>query len=406
MTVSSPNHAQRRPQVIVICDKTDELTGVIDIVEAHTEAYRTVFHWEETAELIVEANPAIIIMAKNDVASSIETYTELSKQGLLNYPHKNILLCENKESGIAFKCCMKDIFSDYFVHKPMYENYRFRMILHNALSEVSGSNKSAQLQEAHFGKIDDKLRGLIDEVAQHRAKSAENFAQTRDQIAQQQGHNDVQRQMFDQLKEQHINPLMEQLEHQLTASVELLKSQLKDKQVSLAELSALLTEKRVPRSVVAAQTQSGTPSLDVHEPTPTQSQPPEPEVTRKMRILVVEDNEIYREMLLKILREEDHVTEYATTGLEAIKLLRKKKFDMVFMDLFMPELDGYNTTRNIRTFKHCKKLPIIALSTNRNKELIRKWASLGLTGYITKPSTKLAILKAIDKVQNSNNPVH
>ncbi|WP_194867065.1 response regulator [Pseudoalteromonas sp. PPB1] len=406
MTVSSPNHAQRRPQVIVICDKTDELTGVIDIVEAHTEAYRTVFHWEETAELIVEANPAIIIMAKNDVASSIETYTELSKQGLLNYPHKNILLCENKESGIAFKCCMKDIFSDYFVHKPMYENYRFRMILHNTLSEVSGSNKSAQLQEAHFGKIDDKLRGLIDEVAQHRAKSAENFAQTRDQIAQQQGHNDVQRQMFDQLKEQHINPLMEQLEHQLTASVELLKSQLKDKQVSLAELSALLTEKRVPRSVVAAQTQSGTPSLDVHEPTPTQSQPPEPEETRKMRILVVEDNEIYREMLLKILREEDHVTEYATTGLEAIKLLRKKKFDMVFMDLFMPELDGYNTTRNIRTFKHCKKLPIIALSTNRNKELIRKWASLGLTGYITKPSTKLAILKAIDKVQNSNNPVH
>lgn len=406
MTANSPNHAQRQPQVVVMCDKTDELTGVIEIVEAHTEAYRIVFHWEETAELIVEANPAIIIMAKNDVTSSIETYTELSKQGLLNYPHKNILLCENKESGIAFKCCMKDIFSDYFVHKPMYENYRFRMILHNALNEVSGSNKNAQLQEAHFGKIDDKLRGLIDEVAQHRATSAENFAQTREQIAQQQGHNDVQKQMFDQLKEQHINPLMEQLEHQLTASVELLKSQLKDKQVSLAELSALLTEKRVPRSVVAAQTQSDKPALDTHEPASPLSQPPELETTRKMRILVVEDNEIYREMLLKILHEEDHITEYATTGLEAIKLLRKKKFDMVFMDLFMPELDGYNTTRNIRTFKHCKKLPIIALSTNRNKELIRKWASLGLTGYITKPSTKLAILKAIDKVQSSNNPVH
>ncbi|WP_237113865.1 response regulator [Pseudoalteromonas rubra] len=72
----------------------------------------------------------------------------------------------------------------------------------------------------------------------------------------------------------------------------------------------------------------------------------------------------------------------------------------------MPELNGYNTTKNIRTFKHCKKLPTIALSTNRNKELIRKWASLGLTGYITKPSTKLATLKAIDKVQSSNNPVH
>ncbi|MCG7534301.1 response regulator [Pseudoalteromonas sp. OOF1S-7] len=406
MTENSPNHAQRRPQVIIICDKTDELTGVIEIIEAHTDAYRTVFHWEETAELIVETNPSIIIMAKNDVAGSIETYTELSKQGLLNYPHKNILLCENKESGIAFKCCMKDIFSDYFVHKPMYENYRFRMILHNALNEVSGSKKSAELQEAHFGKMDNQLRVLIDDVAQHRCKTEDNFAQTRDKIAQQQGHNDVQRQMFEQLKEQHINPLITQLEHQLTTSVELLKSQLKDKQVSLAELSALLTERRVPRSVSAAQTPptETAPSAPPKPASPAAHTPPE--IPKKMRILVVEDNEIYREMLLRILREEDHITEYATTGLEAVKLLRKKKFDMVFMDLFMPELDGYNTTKNIRTFKHCKTLPIIALSTNRNKELIRKWASLGLMGYITKPSTKLAILKAIDKVQGSYNPAH
>ncbi|WP_046004704.1 response regulator [Pseudoalteromonas rubra] len=406
MTGNSPNHAQRRPQVIIICDNTDELTGVIEIVEAHTDAYRTVFHWEETAELIVETNPPIILMAKNDVAGSIEIYTELSKQGLLNYPHKNILLCENKESGIAFKCCMKDIFSDYFVHKPMYENYRFRMILHNALNQVSGSNKSAQLQEAHFGKIDDKLRVLIDDVAQYRTKTEDNFAQTRDEIAKQQGHNDVQKQMLEQLREQHINPLMSQLEHQLTSSVELLKSQLKDKQVSIAELSALLTEKRVPRSVSAAQMQPAKEEPATPPKPVSAAQPAKPEVPKKMRILVVEDNEIYREMLLKILREEDHITEYATTGLEAVKLLKKKKFDMVFMDLFMPELDGYNTTKNIRTFKHCKTLPIIALSTNRNKELIRKWASLGLMGYITKPSTKLAILKAIDKVQGSYNTAH
>ncbi|TMP39713.1 response regulator [Pseudoalteromonas rubra] len=392
------NPDQTQPKVVIVCDKTDELTGVIEIVGAHTDAYRTVFHWQETTELIVESSPAIIIMAKDTVTSSIETYTELAKQGILNYPHKNILLCENKESGIAFKCCMKDIFSDYFIHKPMYENYRFRMILHNALNEVSGSKKSSELQEVHFGKIDNNLRALIDDVAQYRTRTEANFAHNRDKIAQQPCHNQVQKKLLEQLNQQHISPLIEQLEHQLVESVELLKSQLKSKQVSMAELLAVLNDKGVPRSVAAAQAH---PAPNPAVTTPTASDAPP-----KMHILVVEDNEIYREMLLKILHEEHHTTEYATTGLEAIKLLKKHKFDMVFMDLFMPELDGYNTTKNIRTFKHCKKLPIIALSTNRNKDLIRKWATLGLTGYITKPSTKVTILKAIDKVHNSYNPAH
>ncbi|MCO7189002.1 MULTISPECIES: response regulator [unclassified Pseudoalteromonas] len=392
------NPDQTQPKVVIVCDKTDELTGVIEIVGAHTNAYRTVFQWQETTELIVDSSPAIVIMAKDTVTSSIETYTELAKQGLLNYPHKNILLCENKESGIAFKCCMKDIFSDYFIHKPMYENYRFRMILHNALNEVSGSKKSSELQEVYFGKIDNNLRALIDDVAQYRTRTEENFANNRNKIAQQQCHNQVQKKLLEQLNQQHISPLIEQLEHQLVESVELLKSQLKSKQVSMAELLAVLNDKGVPRSVAAAQAHPA-PSPAVTTPTASDAPP-------KMHILVVEDNEIYREMLLKILHEEHHTTEYATTGLEAIKLLKKHKFDMVFMDLFMPELDGYNTTKNIRTFKHCKKLPIIALSTNRNKDLIRKWATLGLTGYITKPSTKVTILKAIDKVHNSYNPAH
>lgn len=396
MVETNPDQTQLK--VVIVCDKTDELTGVIEIVGAHTKAYRTVFHWEETTKLIIDCSPAIIIMAKDDVAGSIETYTELAKQGLLNYPHKNILLCENKESGIAFKCCMKDIFSDYFIHKPMYENYRFRMILHNALNEVSGSKKSSELQEVHFGKIDNNLRALIDDVAQYRSRTEENFAHNRDKIAQQPCHNQVQKKLLEQLNQQHISPLIEQLEHQLVESVELLKSQLKSKQVSMAELLAVLNDKGVPRSVVAAQAHP--------PPNPAVTTSTVPDETPKMHILVVEDNEIYREMLLKILHEEQHTTEYATTGLEAIKLLKKHKFDMVFMDLFMPELDGYNTTKNIRTFKHCKKLPIIALSTNRNKDLIRKWATLGLTGYITKPSTKVTILKAIDKVHNSYNSAH
>lgn len=122
---------------------------------------------------------------------------------------------------------------------------------------------------------------------------------------------------------------------------------------------------------------------------------------RNIKIMVVEDNEIYREMISKILIDEGHNVEAVSSGLVAIKKLKKQKYDMIFMDLFMPELDGYNTTRNIRNINHCKNLPIVALTSNKNKELIRKWATLGLTAYIAKPSTKHSILKTVEKAKRA-----
>ena len=63
----------------------------------------------------------------------------------------------------------------------------------------------------------------------------------------------------------------------------------------------------------------------------------------------------------------------------------------------MPSLDGYNTTKYIRNIQGYEKLPIIALTGNKDKEMIRKWAEQGLNGYIVKPATKFAILDALKK---------
>ena len=395
MTKKTVEHAQRHPKVIIICDDPNELTGVADIVASQVNEYRVFTSHKEVAELLSEAPPDVIVIARKTVAKSVEVYSLLAKHGLLNYPHENILLCENKESGVAFRCCMKGIFTDYFVYKPMYENYRFRMILHNALIRTEGVSEVAQIREEHFGRIDDKLKQLIDDAAVYHDRADQTLKDARASLDSQKGVNQVQDDLLNELKAKHLTPLLDQLESQLAESVHELTQRLKDKQLSIAELTAVLAEKDQANSAQLAQhvvPMESDGQVEIKPQKPVKSDEP-------FKVMVVEDNEIYREMIAKILRDEGHKVESVGSGLDAIKKLRKQRFSMVFMDLFMPELDGYNTTKNVRNIPHCKKLPIVALTSNKNKDIIRKWASLGLTGYITKPSTKSAILKAVEKAK-------
>lgn len=390
------DHAQRHPKVIVLCDEPSELAGVIEILSSQVSEFRTLTYQQDAEEVIVKTQPSIIIIARETVAKSIETYKVFAQSEILNYPHENILLCENKESGIAFRCCTKGLFNDYFIYKPMYENYRFKMILHNALNRTNDVSDVYKLREEHFGRIDDKLKTLIDDAADYHSKATDTLENARKSLDEQKGLNQVQDQLMSELKNVHITPLIDSLESQLKESIEVLQNRLKDKRFSIAELAAILTEKDVSKPAQQIKVEQHAKESEHNKVVNQQSLEKHP-----VKIMVVEDNEFYREMVSRVLIDEGYKVISVSTGLEAIKLLKKQKFSVVLLDLFMPELDGYNTTKNLRNIPHCKNLPIIALSGNKNKDIIRKWATLGLTGYITKPSTKSSLLKAVEKALNN-----
>ena len=295
MTKKTVEHAQRHPKVIIICDDPNELTGVADIVASQVNEYRVFTSHKEVAELLSEAPPDVIVIARKTVAKSVEVYSLLAKHGLLNYPHENILLCENKESGVAFRCCMKGIFTDYFVYKPMYENYRFRMILHNALIRTEGVSEVAQIREEHFGRIDDKLKQLIDDAAIYHDRADQTLKDARASLDSQKGVNQVQDDLLNELKAKHLTPLLDQLESQLAESVHELTQRLKDKQLSIAELTAVLAEKDQANSAQLAQhvvPMENDGQVEIKPQKPVKSDEP-------FKVMVVEDNEIYREMIAK-----------------------------------------------------------------------------------------------------------
>lgn len=106
-----------------------------------------------------------------------------------------------------------------------------------------------------------------------------------------------------------------------------------------------------------------------------------------IRILLVEDNKINQMIAQKFLTRWGASIEIAENGLQAVEKIQSKNFDIVLMDLQMPELDGYQATQQIRKMEddYFKKIPIIALTASTLAEVKESLEKFGLNDMITKP---------------------
>lgn len=111
-------------------------------------------------------------------------------------------------------------------------------------------------------------------------------------------------------------------------------------------------------------------------------------------ILLVEDNAMNRFIASKSLENFGCVIDEAENGLIALEKLEKKDYDVILMDIQMPELDGLETTKIIRA-KLKKSTPIIALSANAFRKDIDHYMSMGMNDYVTKPFKEKELFKSI-----------
>jgi CheY-like chemotaxis protein/HPt (histidine-containing phosphotransfer) domain-containing protein len=114
-------------------------------------------------------------------------------------------------------------------------------------------------------------------------------------------------------------------------------------------------------------------------------------------ILLVEDSAINRFIVNKSLSHFGCTTDEAENGLIALELLKEKSYDLILMDIQMPELDGVETTKIIRNELKLD-LPIIAVTANAFKKDIDLYLSIGMNGYVTKPFEEKDLFTTIAKL--------
>ncbi len=122
-----------------------------------------------------------------------------------------------------------------------------------------------------------------------------------------------------------------------------------------------------------------------------------------LRVLLVEDGAINREVALGLLEIEGHEVAVAENGREALRMLETERFDVVLMDLEMPEMDGLQAARAIRKLEAAggERTPIIAMTAHAITDYRNQCLAAGMDGYITKPIWPDALFAAINNVRKA-----
>ena len=126
----------------------------------------------------------------------------------------------------------------------------------------------------------------------------------------------------------------------------------------------------------------------------------------KPRILLVEDNEINRKIVISMLKSHDMTCDVALDGSEALKAVSEKDYDIVFMDCQMPVMDGYESTAKIRLLEGDKKhTTIIAVTANAMEGDSEKCIEAGMDDYISKPINFDIMFRMIEENTKRENCV-
>jgi len=126
---------------------------------------------------------------------------------------------------------------------------------------------------------------------------------------------------------------------------------------------------------------------------------------RRLHVLVAEDNPVNQQLAVRLLERQGHAVQVVGTGGDAVAAVAQTSFDLVLMDVQMPEMDGLEATVAIRAREadepaasHPRRIPIIALTAHAMKGDADRCLAAGMDGYVSKPVRGEALQAEIERV--------
>lgn len=119
-------------------------------------------------------------------------------------------------------------------------------------------------------------------------------------------------------------------------------------------------------------------------------------------ILLAEDNDLNAEIAMTLLSDYGMIVDHVSDGVACVKKVKENKYDLILMDIQMPNMDGYQATQIIREFSD---IPIVAMTASAFEEDKQKVLSIGMNGHIAKPIDMDKVISTLSKVLTFKCPV-
>ncbi len=387
------------PRILLVGDSPDvveETKALIkDIagrVVALSEPDRIVAAFDET-------EPQILLLAFMEVGEAEGCYLDLyrSSKKIQTTLHNSLLICKAKDAELAYRLCMRKLFDDYVVIRPLYDPYRLTISIRNLLAGQETSDQSAELQQfmASVRNSTASMDGLIKESLREGASIRAQLGQSGEQLKQRISEN--------------LHTLAEQMTSHAFEGV-----------VSVNDRAAL-NEKL---SQFAQQNLSGEVAAVFEKPQAALNQllkRAESDYaahaqanagleawleTVKPRVLVVDDDTFYLAVITRMLAGEGFEVVTTPDPLEGLNLAVRLRPAAIMVDFEMPEMSGLDFIARARTAPRLVHTPIIMLTGHAEREVVQKAIAAGVSGYLIKPGNKETVLKKLRQHIAQSSPAH
>lgn len=377
---------QARATILVASDNASDASSVQDLLAPEFDQVFLSVDPDMAVEDFESRAPEVLVLAFNTLEDAERYYLGLyrlsTKIHLL--PHRTITLCSTGNVRRAYEACRKESFDDYVQFWPMTNDApRLLMSVHHALRDLSATRGGTSAGE----------------FATHARQLAELGNMLDQQMAQGYQRIDV------------VNRSMEQAEQGIGVALDGLSSKLAQRErpdSQMAELEREIGQRFRAMAELLSPIQRWADDLK-------KECAPHIESARVLNamadsiwptILVVEDDDFQRAIVSQLFAKENYRLVFASGGIEALNMLRVMQPDLILMDILMPDLDGIETTRRLKSIPQFAQVPVIMITGNSEGVAVRDSLKAGATGFVVKPldgDTLLAkVARALHSSERSN----
>ncbi len=165
--------------------------------------------------------------------------------------------------------------------------------------------------------------------------------------------------------------------------------------------------KPVKRSAIRELFVSEREKAPIYEMSGMRKTPSDRAATHNLSVLIVEDNKMNQKVAIKMLQQLGFSADVVDNGFDAIDMIKETGYDVVFMDMMMPGMDGLDTTRAIRSDREIGRQPlIIALTANATTEDRKMCLEAGMDDYASKPVSSDTLANILDRAKREARTRH
>jgi CheY-like chemotaxis protein len=332
--------------------------------------------------------PAVLVLAFDALERAERYYLSLYRlSSLVNtWPHRTLILCSKDDLQNAFELCKKRYFDDYVMFWPLtHDAPRLPMAVYSALRQLAPAATAApQLEEVvaqaqqmektqvSIGRLSAEAAGHFKGVEESLHRAREGVGTTLDGLARQMAQPEWRG--IVEVKD------AQRLEAEL--------SKLKAKQIDppLAAVSRALEPVRawsdLLRDGVAEQILAAGTLRKLAEPAPP-------------FVLLIEDDELQLKIIRHLLSDAGLELASAPSGTQALAMLIQRRPDLILLDVGLPDIDGVELARQIKSIARYAAIPIIMVTGHSDKEVVLQSMKAGAAAFVVKPLAKDVLVKKI-----------